>query len=160
MAPLAQQSRETLTKKFQAEFLNLDADGDGNISTEELGDVLKSLRVTLKLSDGDIKRVIREMDKDKNGIIEVSEYFRYMRNKSNQDVMCKALFHQSKFHKAFERYDKDDSGFITEDELVDVIKSTTGMELSKQQVTELLSESDKDNDGKINYSEFVCFMTR
>ena len=157
---LANNHQQTLVEKFQAEFLNLDADGDGKISTDELGNVLRSLQVTLKISHADIQRVIKEIDKDGNGIIEVSEYFRYMRNKNEQDIMCKVLFHQSKMYKEFQRFDKDGSGFITEDELADVIKSTTGMEVSPYQLRQLICDSDTDNDGKINFLEFAMFMAK
>ena len=151
---------QTLVKKFQADFLNLDADGDGNISTEEMSNVLRSLQITLKLTDADVNRIIREMDKDGNGIIEVSEYFRYMRGKNEQDAVCRALCHQSQLYKEFQRFDKDGSGFITEDELVDVLRSATGMEFSNHQLKEVLRESDTDNDGKINFFEFAVFMAK
>ena len=151
---------QNLVKLLKGEFLNLDADGDGKISTKELADVLKSMRVKLKISDTDIKRVLKEIDRDQNGIIELKEYFKYMSNKTNHDIVCRALFHRSKMRKEFQKFDKDDNGFITEDELVEVIRARTGVELSHYQINEMLKESDANSDGKINYEEFVFFMTR
>ena len=151
---------QNLVKLLKGEFLNLDADGDGKISTKELADVLKSMRVKLKISDTDIKRVLKEIDRDQNGIIELKEYFKYMSNKTNHDIVCRALFHRSKMRKEFQKFDIDDSGFITEDELVEVIRARTGVELSHYQINEMLKESDANADGKINYEEFVFFMTR
>ena len=151
---------DALVKKLQADFLNLDADGDGQISTNELENILRSLHVILKLNYADIQCVIKEMDKDGNGIIEMSEYFRYMSNKNHQDIMFRVLFHRSRMYKEFQRFDKDGSGFITEDELADVIKSTTGMEVSPYQLRQLICDSDTDNDGKINFLEFAMFMAK
>ena len=165
MAKLARNSSKkepskALVKQLQEEFLSMDSDGDGKISTKEVGDVLRSMRVKLKLSDADIKRALKEMDKDQNGVIELKEYFMYMNNKTSRDLVCRALFQRTKLRKEFQRFDKDGSGFISEEELMQVVRGRTGIELSHHQITEMLQDSDPNDDGKIDYEEFVVFMTR
>lgn len=156
--------REILSKKqvraTQDEFLRLDQDGDGNISIEELQCVLRSMRGILQASEGDIRKALKDMDQDGNGIIDLKEYFRNMRNKTNQDLVHRALVHRTKIRKEFQKFDKDESGYITKDELLQVVQSRGALEITSGQLNALLSESDRDNDGRINYEEFVMFMTK
>lgn len=59
---------------FMDAFRVFDIDGDGRITDKELKLVLKELGI--KMSKSDIKKMIKELDKDGNGTIEYSgEYF-------------------------------------------------------------------------------------
>ena len=57
--------------KLKKDFLAMDADGDGTISTEEMGKVLRAMKTKLRMSESEIKRTLREFDMDGDGEIEV-----------------------------------------------------------------------------------------
>ncbi|KAB2605972.1 calcium-dependent protein kinase 2 [Pyrus ussuriensis x Pyrus communis] len=59
-------------------------------------------------------------------------------------------------YKAFQYFDKDNSGFITRDELESAMKEY-GMG-DKATIREIISEVDTDNDGRINHEEFSTMM--
>lgn len=81
---------------------------------------------------------------------------------------------------AFKVFDKDNDGFITHDELRQVMKQLgkfffeirvkkkicthllffTGQKLSEEEVNEMIKEADGDNDGKIDYKEFSKMMVK
>ena len=147
-------------EKMKNEFLQLDLDNDGTITVDELGNCLRSMRVKLKLSEGEIKKTLKEIDKDGNGTIDLKEYMQNMKDKTNKDLIFRALCQRSFIRKEFHKFDADGSGFITRDELIEVIRSRIGMQLSTYQVDDLLKDNDENDDGKINYEEFVCLMMK
>ncbi|MCH89558.1 calcium-dependent protein kinase 3-like, partial [Trifolium medium] len=58
--------------------------------------------------------------------------------------------------KAFEYFDNDKSGYITMEELESALtKYNMGDEKT---IKEIIAEVDSDNDGRINYEEFVAMM--
>lgn len=61
---------------FMDAFRIFDTDGDGRITAKELTSVLSELG--LKTSKSDIKKMIKELDKDNNGTIEYSEFVQMM----------------------------------------------------------------------------------
>ena len=142
------------------EFLCLDADGDGTITVDELEKVLRSMRGKSKPSEIEIQKAIKEIDRDGDGTIDMDEYVRSCRNKATQDLIHRALVQSSKIRKEFERFDKDNSGFITKEELMEVIQARAAVTISPKQIDQMMMDSDENNDGLINYEEFIFLMTK
>ncbi|XP_052805416.1 calmodulin-like isoform X2 [Mya arenaria] len=74
---------DTLTddqiREYREAFSLFDKDGDGMITTQELGTVLKSL--CQKPTDNELKDMINEVDLDGNGTIDFDEFLAMMTNK-------------------------------------------------------------------------------
>nr|XP_027063445.1 calcium-dependent protein kinase 2-like [Coffea arabica] len=66
------------------------------------------------------------------------------------------LEREENLYTAFQYFDKDNSGFITRDELETAMKDY-GMG-DPATIKEIISEVDTDNDGRINYEEFCTMM--
>ena len=58
------------------------------------------------------------------------------------------------------KYDKDNSGFITRDELVQVVKDRTGVAVSEKHLEGMLQGCDENDDGQVDYEEFCTLMTK
>ncbi|CAI0390031.1 unnamed protein product, partial [Linum tenue] len=56
---------------------------------------------------------------------------------------------------AFSYFDKDGSGYITADELQQACEQ---FGLGDLHIMDIINEVDQDNDGRIDYSEFVAMM--
>ena len=71
--PTFKTSRDTLQiiTKTKEQFLELDLDGDGCISTHELDRGLHSLRKKIELSEGNIKLISKELHRDGNGNVDL-----------------------------------------------------------------------------------------
>ncbi|XP_033736498.1 calmodulin-like [Pecten maximus] len=69
-----------------------------------------------------------------------------MANLSEQEVM-----------QAFEYFDKDKSGSITDSELGDALR-LAGMNPTETEIETLIKEADKDGSGKIEFPEFAKLM--
>ena len=146
--------------KLQKEFLECDLDGDGRITVEELEGVLRSLKKQLNVTDQEIKRVIKEIDMDSDGTINLKEYYDTMTNTTNKNMIYRALVSRLKIRKQFEKYDTDGSGFITWDEMKEVFEERMGRKLEVKEVKQLMKESDENDDGKINYDEFLSLICK
>ena len=152
--------KESKINEMKNEFLKLDIDGDGSISLEELGKILRSMRGKLKVSEEEIDKVLKEVDKDNDGVIDVKEYFANMENSTSKNLIHRVLVQRSKARKAFEKFDKDGSGFVTTDELLEVFEELMGGSVTIDQFQNMIDECNKSKDGKINYEEFVVMMTK
>ena len=69
--------------------------------------------------------MLKEIDKDNDGYIDVKEYFANMENSTSKNLIHRALVQRSKARKAFEKFDKDGSGFVTTEELLEVFEDHT-----------------------------------
>ncbi|KAL1562481.1 Calcium-dependent protein kinase 15 [Salvia divinorum] len=144
---IAQSLSEEEIKGLKAMFTNMDTDNSGTITYEELKTGLA--RLGSKLSETEVQQLMEAADVDGNGTIDYIEFITATmhRHKLERD---EHLF------KAFQFFDKDDSGYITMDELETAMKEH-GMGEGAT-IKEIISEVDTDNDGKINYEEFCAMM--
>lgn len=64
---------------------------------------------------------------------------------------------EAKLADAFEQLDSDDTGFISQANLRQILGKTG---VSKEYVRRLIEEADLDNDGKISFEEFKLYLTK
>ncbi|KAL1545619.1 Calcium-dependent protein kinase 25 [Salvia divinorum] len=130
-------------------FETIDSDNSGYITFEELKVGLKRYGAAT-LEESEIHRLLRSADIDNNGAIDYGEFIA-------------ATLHMNKIDKddhlirAFSYFDKDGSGYITQDELQ---RACEDFGIQDFQVDEIIQEADQDNDGRIDYNEFVAMMHR
>ncbi|XAR54348.1 Non-specific serine/threonine protein kinase [Bertholletia excelsa] len=129
-------------------FKMIDADGSGSITFEELKAGLRIVGANLK--DSEISDLMRAADVDNSGTIDYGEF-------------VAATLHMNKVQKedhlyaAFSYFDKDGSGFITPDELQQACEE---FGIEDACLEEMIKEVDQDNDGLIDYNEFVAMMQK
>ena len=142
------------------EFMGLDKDSNGVVSVDELEGVLRSMRIKLMLSETAIKQTIRKIDVNGDGIIDLAELNGVLEKYDTEGTVYKALKKRSELRKEFRKYDTDNSGYISKDELLEVINERTGVKISEMQLEHVMKESDDNDDGRINYDEFCTMMTK
>ena len=150
--------KKPLKTELRKEFLKLDADGDGTITVDELGTVLRSMMEKLKVSEEEITQVLKDIDKDGDGTIDLKEYCANMKNTNRRNLVYRALAQRSTARTQFEKFDKDGSGYITTEELLEVFEELMGGPVTIEQFEEMMNECNKNADGKINYEEFVVTL--
>ncbi|MBA0728157.1 hypothetical protein Golax_001081 [Gossypium laxum] len=128
-------------------FANIDTDNSGTITYDELKTGLA--RLGSKLTETEVQQLMEAADVDGNGTIDYIEFITATMHRHR-------LERDEDLYKAFQHFDKDNSGHITRDELEAAMKEY-GMG-DDDTIKEIISEVDTDNDGKINYEEFRDMM--
>ncbi|KHO00914.1 calmodulin [Metarhizium album ARSEF 1941] len=149
VAPQADSLTEEQVSEFKEAFSLFDKDGDGQITTKELGTVMRSLGQNP--SESELQDMINEVDADNNGTIDFPEFLTMMARK------MKDTDSEEEIREAFKVFDRDNNGFISAAELRHVMTSI-GEKLTDDEVDEMIREADQDGDGRIDYNEFVQLM--
>merc|ERR1712106_909380 len=128
-------------------FALFDNDRNGEITTDELGKILRTH--SFNPSEEDLKDMIKNVDKNSNGAIDFNEFIEMMiKQGTNAD--------EDTAH-AFKVFDRDGDGLITAEELR-LTMNNLGEPLTEEEVRAMITEADLDGDGKINFSEFTNLM--
>ncbi|CAL9078323.1 unnamed protein product [Musa textilis] len=130
-------------------FKNMDSDNSGTITLEELKQGLA--KQGTKLSEYEVKQLMEAADADGNGTIDYEEFI-------TATVHMNRMDREEHLYTAFQYFDKDNSGYITMEELEQALKEK-GLHDEKE-IKDIISEADVDNDGRINYDEFVAMMRK
>lgn len=135
-------------------------DGDGTITTRELGTVMRSLGQNP--TEAELQDMINEVDADGNGTIDFPEFLTMMARYVDMVAVLVAEFDskgrrkmkdtdsEEEIKEAFKVFDKDGNGYISAAELRHVM-TNLGEKLSETEVEEMIREADVDGDGQINY---------
>ncbi|XP_052105384.1 calmodulin-beta-like [Mytilus californianus] len=142
-------SEETIAE-FKEAFGLFDKDNNGQITSSELGTVMRSLGQNP--TNADITDMINEVDSDGSGTINFTEFTNMMGKKMENSNPVEDL------REAFKIFDKNNDGKIDTNELKKVMVNI-GEKLTDEEANEMIKEADVDGDGKVNYEEFVKMMT-
>ncbi|KAM3281147.1 calcium-dependent protein kinase 1 [Capsicum chacoense] len=129
-------------------FKMIDTDNSGQITFEELKVGLK--RVGANLKESEIYDLMQAADVDNSGTIDYGEFIA-------------ATLHFNKIERedhlfaAFSYFDKDGSGYITADELQQACEE---FGIGDAHLEDMIRDADQDNDGRIDYNEFVAMMQK
>ena len=145
---------DQLTEKQIAElreaFSLFDKDGDGTITTKELGTVMRSLGKNP--TEAELREMLNIVDAGGNSAINFSEYLTMMQQK------MKGIDIDKEWREVFRVFDMDGNGFISASELRHVM-TNLGERLTDKEVDEMIKEADIDGDGQVNYEEFLTIIT-
>ncbi|KAJ0693037.1 putative calcium-dependent protein kinase 5 CAMK-CDPK family [Helianthus annuus] len=129
-------------------FTAMDTDNSGAITFDELKAGLRKFGSTLK--DTEIRDLMDAADVDNSGTIDYGEFVA-------ATIHLNKLEREEHLVAAFQYFDKDGSGYITVDELQ---QACTDHNMTDFLVEDIIKEVDQDNDGRIDYGEFVAMMTK
>eukprot|EP00850_Spirogloea_muscicola_P022002 SM000272S10269 [mRNA] locus=s272:126940:131164:+ [translate_table: standard] len=129
-------------------FKMMDADGSGTITLDELKEGLQ--RVGSNLKDVEIEELMKAADADQDGTIDYPEFLA-------ATLQLNKIEREETLFAAFSYFDKDGSGYITIDEIQQACKDHG---VDDTNIMETIREVDSDNDGRIDYNEFVAMMRK
>ena len=134
-------------QKLYKNFNKLDKDKSGTLEPQEFFDIPELANNPL------VKRVIDVLDKNKDGSISFLEFVQGLNSLSAGSSQ------EEKLRFAFQIYDINNDGFISNGELFTTLKMMVGNNLNDVQLQQLVDrtiiKADKDLDGKINFEEFA-----
>ncbi|KZV41543.1 Calmodulin-domain protein kinase 5 isoform 1 [Dorcoceras hygrometricum] len=141
---LSEEEIAGLTEMFRA----MDTDNSGAITFDELKAGLRKYGSTLK--DTEIRDLMEAADVDNSGTIDYGEFIA-------ATIHLNKLEREEHLLAAFQYFDKDASGYITVDELQ---QACVEHGMTDVFLEDIIKEVDQDNDGRIDYGEFVAMMTK
>ncbi|EOY08541.1 hypothetical protein SCA6_002042 [Theobroma cacao] len=145
---IAQRLSEEEIAGLKEIFKMIDTDNSGQITYEELKAGLKKFGANL--AESEFHALMQAADVDNSGTIDYEEFIA-------------ATLHLNKIERedhlfaAFSYFDRDGSGYITQDELQ---KACQEFGIEDISLDEMIQEVDQDNDGRIDYNEFVAMMQK
>mmetsp|Transcript_118450 Transcript_118450/g.205743 ORF Transcript_118450/g.205743 Transcript_118450/m.205743 type:complete len:172 (-) Transcript_118450:140-655(-) len=147
--PLGVNLTEDQIEEFKEAFALFDKDGDGTITADELGVVMRSLG--RKPTMEELKAMIAEVDDDGSGQIEFPEFLSLMASKLQDTDSIEEM------REAFMVFDRDKSGSVSASELKHVMNNL-GEQVTNEEVEEMIREADADGDGELSFDDFLQFI--
>ncbi|RWR94123.1 putative calcium-binding protein CML25 [Cinnamomum micranthum f. kanehirae] len=132
-------------------FEKVDSDGDGKISSSELGSMLQSLG--RQGSAEEVELMMRAVDLDGDGCISLGEFLSVTTRERDPGSCLEDL------KGAFGVFDRDRNGLISAEELHRVL-GEMGESASLADCRVMIDVIDQKGDGAVNFDEFVAMMTR
>ena len=123
-------------------FDAFDTGNNGTISLDEFKAAMEKSEV--EYSDEDIERIFQSIDVGAEGEIYYKEFLA-------ATLEAHGRITEERLAEAFDRIDSDDSGIISKKNLRDLL----GGNYSEQKIRDMLSEVDTNNDGGINFDDFM-----
>jgi len=120
---------EDQIEEFKEAFALFDKDGDGTITADELGVVMRSLGRNPTREE--LEAMIAEVDDDGSGEIEFPEFLRLMASKLQDTDSIEEM------REAFLVFDRDKSGSVTASELKHVMNNL-GEQVTDEEVEEMI----------------------
>ncbi|XP_037952150.1 calmodulin-like [Teleopsis dalmanni] len=142
---------EEKINEYRKAFTRFDKDGDGSITIKELNSVMNCLGIYPSNSQfSEIVHEARLVNIDK---IEFSDFLSII----IEGRMLKESETDSKVHQAFTLFDRDDDGYISLTDLRSVMPKLI-TNITEEEIDEMFYEADLDDDGKVDFEEFVVML--
>lgn len=147
---IASKLSESDIELFRQQFQSLDEDGDGVLALTEIAKGMQKIGCTIEYSK--LEEFCETLDINKNESIDYSEFL----------ALCLSGLHitdQGYLKTAFEYFDLNGDGFISNDELREVLTGgELGIILPEHEISKIVAEVDRNNDRCIDYVEFLDMM--
>jgi calcium-dependent protein kinase len=142
---IASRLNESDIKILKEIFNSIDKNQDGTLTIEEIKAGVSQLKNGNNIN---IEEIFKSIDTDGSGVINYTEF---IAASIDQNVYLK----EERLYEAFKMFDKDGSGKISIDEVKQIMKEEDDLKIK-----EIIKKYDLNNDGEIDYAEFLNMMTK
>ena len=144
-------------------FSIFDKDGDGIISPTDLRAVFQSFGTPISCQE--IDQIMQVADVEGRGFFDFGNFKSFMTQKSSDAVLPSTMISQDfadedeeedteeTIVEMFKNLDFNRDGFVSVQDLARVYQGL-GLEITGQEITEIIASMDEDRDGRIGFDEF------
>ena len=136
-------------------FNNQDQDQDGLVSFKELKELFGKFETLTTNEENKVKKIYNSSTTKENPFVDfdtfISIYKTVLRDRKLEEEAKQVL-------EAFNTFDRDKNGYISIDEMkhiLDIVDEDA--KLTEHEIEEIFKEADLNQDGKLDYHEFVQF---
>mmetsp|Transcript_73608 Transcript_73608/g.157874 ORF Transcript_73608/g.157874 Transcript_73608/m.157874 type:complete len:553 (-) Transcript_73608:109-1767(-) len=130
--------------KVREAFIEMDTERNGTIKLHEFKKVLQE---RFHVKDADALAAFEALDTNHTEEIHYSEFLAAM-------VSSRIAIHDDLLKETFRRFDTDNTGFISQDNLRQVL----GDSFDGKEVDQMMAEADSTQDGQISYQEWIEYL--
>jgi Ca2+-binding EF-hand superfamily protein len=146
-------------------FEQFDEDKSGSVDANELRPLFATVGINMKPYQ--VEAIVKEYDLDGSGEVDFEEFVVMMIKLLGRRVRCDCINYYEyltdemidKYEEAFRQADIGGSGSLTRDELSKMIKKM-GIQLSKEQLDDIIREVDRDGSGFIEFDEYCAMLVK
>lgn len=143
-------------EEYRLAFNMFDKDGSGTISAKEFLKVLKNLGQIITKEEA--ANIMKDLDQDGSGEIDFEEFISYMKKVREKEIIeMKEQEEEDRIIQAFQTFDEDKDDVISLQEFRNIICNIGQKKFTQDQCDMIFKEADLDNNGVLNYREFVAF---
>ena len=140
-------------KVLKSCFTLFDVKKQDFLSADDLDDILRAMG--FRPSKEELKEILEEIDEDGSGEIEFGEFCqlcaKFLIEEPDDETM------KAELKEAFSVYDKEANGFITTDQLREII-AEVDTKLTSEDLDGIIEEIDEDGSGTMDFDEFCQMM--
>jgi len=129
-------------------FFEFDTSNTGYLSLEEVQAALE--KAGFNIAGSKVREIIGNVDYKGDGRINYSEFIA-------ATLSSKMDLNEQIMWNAFNHFDLDNTGYVTEDNLKSALLKT-GKSLESEQIQEMIKEVDQENNGKVSFDEFKAML--
>lgn len=133
-------------KELRKLFLSMDTENHGTITHSKLKSILED---NFHISHQEAETLFKNLDTDNDNEIEYTEFLAAA-------LQGRVKVHEDLLRKTFQRFDIDGTGKIS----LDNLKNVLGPQFEGHELRELIQEADTNNDGCVDYDEFLRYFQR
>ena len=146
MKTTAEKKLEEKTAILKEAFELIDKKADGEITSDEVEKFYEHLGD--KLTKAELQDMINEVDIEGNGTITFEGFKELMDRKFRSDDVEEELI------ETFKKFEQDNNGLIGPEDVFNLLQSF-GQDITINEAEEMVKNVDLDQDGFVNYQEFV-----
>jgi Ca2+-binding EF-hand superfamily protein len=139
-------------ESLEETFLAFDKTGKGTITLQELADVMHEHMGDV--SSGEVQRIFESLDFAQEEEVHYTPFIAAM-------LATRVRLHEDKVRAAFDKFDHNNTGFITADSLVAMfagLDGPAGAPLTKVEAEQWITEVDYKRNGVIDYEGFMSAL--